>query len=180
MTVFAYGRRFGCSVSQVLPKEVTMKARSVLLVTASTLLACALSAQTATSTSSATTPTFLPAGELKWTDLDPAGAPGVKIADLWGDHAKGAFGAYMKLPAGFTTPLHTHTHAMKVIFVSGTYLQTPEGNSQARLGPGSYMFQPGGNYRHVTACDKSADCVFFVESEGPFDLKPVDAKAAAK
>ena len=158
-----------------------MKARSVLLVTASTLFAFALSAQTAT-TSSATTPTFLPAADLKWTDLDPARAPGVKIADLWGDHAKGAFGAYMKLPAGFMAPLHTHTHAMKVIFVSGTYLQTPEGKPQARLGPGSYMFQPGGNYRHVTACDKSADCVFFVESDGPFDLKPVDAKkpAAAK
>ena len=156
-----------------------MKARSTLLVTASALLASALSAQPAKSPSS-TTPTFLPAADLKWTDLDPKGAPGVKIADLWGDHAKGAYGAYIKLPAGFEAPLHTHTYAMKVIFVSGTYLQTPEGKSQARLGPGSYMFQPGGNYRHVTACDKSADCVFFVESDGPFDLKPVGAKAAAK
>lgn len=157
-----------------------MKARSVLLVTASALLASTLSAQPATTASSATTPTFLPAADLKWSDLDPAHAPGVKIADLWGDHAKGAFGAYMRLPAGFMAPLHTHTHPMKVIFLSGTYLQTPEGKSQARLGPGSYMFQPGGNYRHVTACDKSADCVFFVESDGPFDLKPVGAKAAAK
>jgi len=155
-----------------------MKARSVLLVTASALFASTLAAQPATSASSAT-PAFLPAADVKWTDLDPARAPGVKIADLWGDHTKGAFGAYMKLPAGFTAPLHTHTYAMKVIFVSGTYLQTPEGKSQARLGPGSYMFQPGGNYRHVTACDKSADCVFFVESDGPFDLKPVDAKGGA-
>jgi hypothetical protein len=57
----------------------------------------------------------MPAGDLKWTDLDPNGAPGVKVADLWGDHAKGAFGAYFKLPAGFAAPLHTHTHAMKVV-----------------------------------------------------------------
>jgi hypothetical protein len=35
------------------------------------------------------------------------------------------------------------------------------------------MMQPAGNYKHVTACDQSADCVFFVESDGPFDLKPV-------
>src|SRR5688572_27229140 len=44
-------------------------------------------------------PVFMPASGLKWTDLDPKGAPGVKVANLWGDHAKGAFGAYFKLPA---------------------------------------------------------------------------------
>jgi anti-sigma factor ChrR (cupin superfamily) len=150
-----------------------MRTRSILLVAASAALASTLSAQSTNLAQSATTPTFLPSADLKWVDLDPKGAPGVKIADLWGDHTKGAYGAYIKLPAGFTTPLHTHSHPMKVIFVSGTYLQTPEGKAQVRLGPGSYMMQPAGDYRHVTACDKSADCVFFVESDGPFDLKPV-------
>ena len=28
-------------------------------------------------------PVFMPAADLKWTDLDPTGAPGVKVADLW-------------------------------------------------------------------------------------------------
>jgi hypothetical protein len=43
------------------------------------------------------------------------------------------------------------------------------------------MMQPGGNYRHTTACDKASDCVFFVEGSGKFDLKPVEAgKAPAK
>ena len=126
-------------------------------------------------------PVFLPAGELKWTDLDPAGAPGVKIAALWGDPGKGAFGAYLKLPAGFVVPLHTHTHDMKVVFISGTYIQAPEGKPEVRLGPGSYMMQPGGNYRHTTSCDKAVDCVFFVEAGGAFDLKVVAAeKGAAK
>ena len=119
-------------------------------------------------------PIFLAAGDVKWADLDPSGAPGVKIADLWGDHTKGAFGAYFKLPAGFAAPLHTHTHAMKVVFLSGTYVQSPEGKAEVRLGPGGYMLQPGGSYRHVTSCDKASDCVFFVESDGPFDLKVVE------
>ena len=118
-------------------------------------------------------PVFMPAGDVKWADLDPTGAPGVKVADLWGDHAKGAFGAFFKLPAGFVAPLHIHTHAMKVVFLSGTYIQVPEGKAEVRLGPGSYMMQPGGNYRHTTSCDKAAECVFFVESNGNFDLKPV-------
>jgi Domain of unknown function (DUF4437) len=126
-------------------------------------------------------PVFMPAGDLEWTDLDPNGAPGVKVAELWGDHAKGAFGAFFKLPAGFVAPLHTHTHAMKVVFMSGTYIQAPEGKSEVRLGPGSYMMQPGANYRHTTSCDKTSECVFFVESDGMFDLKPVEAgKAPAK
>ena len=120
-------------------------------------------------------PIFLQAADLKWTDLDPAGAPGVKVASLWGDHAKGAFGAYFKLPAGFAVPLHTHTNAMKVVFLSGTYIQAPEGKAEVRLGPGSYMMQPGGNYRHTTSCDKASECVFFVEGSGKFDLKLVEA-----
>src|SRR6266571_3465141 len=68
-------------------------------------------------------PIIMPAGDLKWTDLDPTGAPGVKVADLWGDHTKGAFGAFFKFPAGFAAPLHTHTYDMKVVIVSGTFIQ---------------------------------------------------------
>ena len=127
-----------------------------------------------------TQPVFMAASDLVWTDLDPNGAPGVKVASLWGDPAKGAFGAYFKLPAGFAVPLHTHTHAMKVVFLSGTYIQAPEGKPEVRLGPGSYMMQPGGNYRHITSCDKASECLFFAESSGKFDLKVVEAKEPAK
>jgi len=65
--------------------------------------------------------------------------------------------------------------------VSGTYIQAPEGKPEVRLGPGSYMMQPGGNYRHTTACDKAAECLLFVESTGRFDLKPAgEGKPPAK
>jgi len=43
------------------------------------------------------------------------------------------------------------------------------------LGPGSYLMQPGGNYRHTTSCDKASECVFLAQSNGKFDLKLVDA-----
>ena len=164
-----------------------MIARSIVAIVASLTLALAALAQESrpakpkNAPKSAAQPVVLPAGELKWTDLDPAGAPGVKVVDLWGDHTKGAFGAYFRLPAGFAAPLHTHTRDMKLVFISGTYIQGPEGKPEFRLGPGSYLMQPGGNYRHTTSCDKASECVFFVESSGPFDLKPVAAgKAPAK
>lgn len=115
-------------------------------------------------------PVPIAAADLSWTALDPSGAPGVQIAPLWGDPSTGPFGAFLKLPAGFAAPLHTHTHPMKVVIVSGTYIQQPEGSPEFRLGPGSYLMQPGGNYRHITRCAPDADCIFFFESEGAFDL----------
>ena len=124
------------------------------------------------------TPIPKPAADLQWSDLDPTGAPGVKIARLWGDPTKGGFGAFFQLPAGFAVPLHTHTNPMNVVIVSGTYIQAPDGAPEFRLGPSSYLMQPGGNYRHTTSCDKALPCVFFVESEGPFDLHLVTQTAA--
>ena len=158
-----------------------MRARNVLTLVMTFALPVAVSAQGSGETKAKTAPkaaasrlVVMPASDVKWTDLDP-GAPGVKVADLWGSHANGTYGALFKLPAGFAAPLHTHTYDMKVVIVSGTYIQAPEGKPEFRLGPGSYFMQPGGNYRHTTTCDKASDCVFFVESKGKFDLKPVDA-----
>jgi hypothetical protein len=163
--------------------EESMRPRSVLTFALSVLLAAPVLAQApgTAKTSAAAKPVFTPAADLKWTDLDPVGAPGVKIATLWGDHTKGAFGAYFKLPAGFAVPLHTHTNVMRVAFLSGTYIQAPEGQPEVRLGPGSYMMQPGGNYKHTTSCDKASECLFFVLGSGKFDLKVVEPpKAPAK
>ena len=126
----------------------------------------------------ASAPVVVPAADLKWVDLDPTGAPGVKVADLWGDHTKGAFGAIFKLPAGFVAPLHTHTFPIKLVIVSGTYIQAPDGKPEFRLGPGSYLMQPGGNYRHTTSCDAASECVFLAQSAGKFDLKLVQAPKA--
>lgn len=159
-----------------------INARNVLVFVSSFALAVVVLAQGAKTDegAGARTPVPMPAADLKWTDLDPVGAPGVKVADLWGDHQKGAFGALFRLPAGFAVPLHTHTHDMKLVTVSGTYIQGPEGKPEFRLGPGSYLMQPGGNYRHTTSCDQASECVFFVESNGPFDLQPVVKPAAPK
>ena len=153
-----------------------MRSKSILAFAVSFVLATAVLAQkTAEPKASprAGTPIFIPASALKWADLNPTGAPGVKIADVWGDHAKGGYGAFLKFPAGFLSPLHTHTYDIKIVVISGTYTQAPEGKDAARLGKGSYAFQPGGSYKHISGCDKASACVLFIESTGPFDLLPV-------
>jgi anti-sigma factor ChrR (cupin superfamily) len=148
-----------------------VRGRNALAFLASFALAAVVSAQMATA------PVFMPAADLKWTDLDPTMAPGVKIADVWGDHTKGAFGAFTKFPAGFKAPLHTHTSECKIVVIKGTFLQAPEGKPEVRLGPGSYLLQPGGSYKHTTGCDAASECEFFIMGNGKFDLLPV---AAAK
>ena len=162
-----------------------MRARSVLTFAVSFVLPTAVLAQAPAAAkaksvprAAASAPVIVPAADMKWTDLDPTGAPGVKVADLWGDHTKGAFGAIFKLPAGFAAPLHTHTYAIKLTIVSGTYIQAPEGKPEFRLGPGSSLLQPGGNYRHTTSCDTASECVFLAQSNGKFDLKLVQAPKA--
>ena len=149
-----------------------------VLVSSLAAMGLVLAAGTAnTEQSSAVSPIALPAADLNWTELDPTGAPGVKVADLWGDHRTGAFGAIFRLPPGFSAPLHKHTHAMKLVILAGTYIQGPEGQPEFRLGPSSYLMQPGGTYRHTTSCDPASECIFFVESSGAFDLQPATAES---
>ncbi len=166
-----------------------MRPRNVLAFAVSFLLTAAVLAQASGEPKAksvlkagAAKAVIVPSSDLKWTDLDP-NAPGVKNADVWGDHTKGAFGGFTKFPAGFVAPLHTHTNAMKIVVISGTFIHGPEGKPEVRLGPGSYLMQSGGNYRHTTSCDKASECLFFIQSNGKFDIKPVDAAkpaAAAK
>ena len=138
--------------------------RKPLVVALFTLAIAGCSREHAATTPTAqSAPIIKPAADLTWADLDPKGAPGVKVATLWGDVAKGPFGAFFELPAGFAAPLHTHTNEMKLVIVSGTYIQAPQGKNAVRLGPGSYLLQPGGNYQHTTSCDPAAPCIFFVE-----------------
>lgn len=152
-----------------------MKKR-ILAVIVSFLVAGALLAQAA----DAKKAVIWPAADLKWMDMTD-GPPGSKIVDFWGDHTKGAYGALIKFPAGFAAPLHTHTSDMRLVVVSGTVIHTPDGKPAVKLGPGSYLMQPGKTYRHTTACDKVSECVFFAEADGKFDIIMVDgAKAPEK
>jgi quercetin dioxygenase-like cupin family protein len=153
-----------------------MRVRNALAFASAFAVAAVVSAQGSGQGTTGTAAVIMPAADLKWGDLDPTGAPGVKSADVWGDHTQGAFGGFTKFPAGYVAPLHTHTNDLKIVVISGTFIHTPEGKPAARLGPGSYLMQSGGNYRHTTACDKASECLFFIQSTGKFDLIPVEKK----
>jgi quercetin dioxygenase-like cupin family protein len=150
-----------------------MRVKSFLAVAVCLLAASAVLGQSAMG--AAGTPTIRPAADMKWAPISPDN-PQVMISDLWGDHTKGAYGALIKFPAGWETPLHTHTSDFRIVVISGTFIHTPQGKPASSLTAGSYLFQPGGTYVHATACGKASECMIFTEGNGAFDLKPVEPK----
>jgi mannose-6-phosphate isomerase-like protein (cupin superfamily) len=117
--------------------------------------------------------TVTAASELKWMD-NPA-VKGAKQAVLWGDPAKGPYGTLKSMPGGTMLGLHTHTHAQRVVLVSGTIEFNLEGEAKKDLGAGSYVSIPAGA-PHDASCKAGADCVYFEEGMGAADFKPVAKK----
>ena len=110
--------------------------------------------------------------QLKWV-ANPAAA-GVMMATAWGDPDKGAHGAFHKFPAGFSAPLHTHSASTKVVVISGTMAMAGADGKETRFPPGSFYTQPS-TYAHVTRCLEGSSCLIYLEADGKWDLKPVDA-----
>lgn len=121
--------------------------------------------------SAASTARIVAGGELKWVDVPDTPA---KMATVKGDAAKGPHASFIKLPGGFSAPLHSHSADHDVVVVAGTLTLTPEGGAAKKLGPGSW-FEFTGKKKHVTTCDAGADCVLFIAAKAAWDLVPAEA-----
>jgi quercetin dioxygenase-like cupin family protein len=106
--------------------------------------------------------------DLQWQDVPDS--PGVKIAAVDGDPGKGASHFMIKLPDGFSAPLHHHTADHYVTVVSGTLVLTVDGK-ETWLPAGSYFHFVGGK-THLTRCAPGADCVLSVDTRGKWDVVP--------
>ena len=118
-------------------------------------------------------PVTMTPDQLKWVP-NPA-ATGVMMATAWGDPSKGPFGAFNKFVAGFTAPLHTHSASTRIVVISGTMSMTGEDGKEIKFPAGSFYTQPN-TFPHVTKCLAGADCIIYIETDGKWDLKPVEAK----
>ena len=121
------------------------------------------------------------AKDLKWTPLDPKlGAKGPSTAVLWGDPASGEHGFLIKIPAGGTSPAHTHSADYHAVVVQGTVMNyAPDDKAPKEMPPGSYYSQPG-NMAHITACKAGKECMSYVYIKGKFDFAPAgDAGAGS-
>lgn len=148
-----------------------MKTMAFAVLAVSTLL----SATSALAKDKAKEDVVWPAESVKW---EAGPVAGTKVAKLWGDWMKGGpYGVLVKFDAGQINALHHHTHALKIVIMSGTFVHKSDGAPETKLGPGSYLMQAAGK-KHVSGCAPGADCTFFMSSDGKFDLID-DSKAAA-
>ena len=101
--------------------------------------------------------------------------PGVKKAVLWGDPEAGPYGAFTKFDPGLANPPHTHTNEVRIVVLRGAYIYKPKDGKERRVVPGTYISVPAGDV-HVSGGDKKEGALFYEESQGKFDLVPVDKK----
>lgn len=95
----------------------------------------------------------------------------LKASPAYGDLSKGMHGTFIKMPARFVSPLHTHTEDYFGIVIEGVGANTQEGGQDVALPAGSYWLQKG-KERHVTKCVSETDCLFFIYQPGRFDYLP--------
>ena len=96
-------------------------------------------------------------------------------APAYGDLAHGAHGTFIKMPAGFTSKVHTHTEDYWGVVIAGVAVNQKPGSADVALPVGSYWFQKGGE-RHVTKCISPLECIFFINQGGKFDYLSDGAK----
>jgi hypothetical protein len=119
---------------------------------------------------------FTPVDDQKWDDLG-----GPKMATISGDYKKGPYTGLLKLPGGFTSPMHTHSGSYEAILVTGSmthWIKGEDGSKAPKLNPGSYWTVPA-KLEHISACAKGPDCVIYVWQKTKFDFTVTDAPAGA-
>jgi len=89
-------------------------------------------------------------------------------APAFGDLAHGPQATFIKMPAGYVSPVHTHSEDYWAVVVSGVMVNKKPDGPDVSLPAGSYYFQKGGE-PHVTKCVSPDGCVFFVSQNGKFD-----------
>ena len=90
------------------------------------------------------------------------------VGPAYGDLSKGPHGTFIKMPAGFVSPVHIHTEDYWGVVISGVAANGLPGAKDVQLPVGSYWFQKGGE-DHVTKCLSPNECIFFISQTGKFD-----------
>jgi hypothetical protein len=96
----------------------------------------------------------------------------LQAGPAYGDLQHGRHGTFIHMPAGFVSPVHTHTEDYFAVVIKGIGANQLPGGKIIPLPVGSYWFQKG-EEAHVTQCLSKEPCVFFIVQPGKFDYVPV-------
>jgi hypothetical protein len=77
------------------------------------------------------TATTLKPEELQWRPVDPHNPSGPQMAALWGHPTSGPYGALLRVPAGFESPMHRHSSDERVVVLQGASVHWVQGEDPA-------------------------------------------------
>jgi quercetin dioxygenase-like cupin family protein len=111
------------------------------------------------------------AADLQWGDCPAIFPPGCKISVLRGNPAEPGADVFLRVPAGYTIPAHSHTSAERMVLVSGQLDVTYAGHATASLKRGDYAYGPA-LVPHTARCNGPEACTLFIAFNGAVDALP--------
>lgn len=111
--------------------------------------------------------------KLQWADCPPTFPPGCKMTVLHGDPAKPAADIFLRVPAGYTIPAHSHTSAERMVLVSGQLDVTYAGHATVSLKRGDYAYGPP-KLPHTARCMGAEACTLFIAFNSAVDALPFE------
>ena len=113
--------------------------------------------------------TIVDIDKVEWQPLKLEGLPpGIEIAALRGDLAKGGGEILLRVPANYTVPNHSHTSDELYVWLRGAFTYVAADGREVEIDGPAYISLPG-NTPHALKCH-SEPCVFYVRYGRPFDL----------
>jgi quercetin dioxygenase-like cupin family protein len=113
--------------------------------------------------------TIVEIGKMQWAPLKLEGLPpGIEIATLRGDLAKGGGEILLRTPAGYKVPNHSHTSDELYLWLQGSFTYVSADGKRQEMSAPAYISLPG-QTPHALECG-SQQCVFYLKYSRPFDL----------
>ena len=117
-------------------------------------------------------------GKMEWAPLQLQGLPpGIEIASLRGDLAKGGGEIVLRTPPRYVVPNHSHTSDETYVWLKGDFTYVAADGTRQKIASPAFISLPG-NTPHALECGDEP-CVFYLRYGRSFDLH-VHAMPAAK
>ena len=109
--------------------------------------------------------------KMEWAPLKLDGfAPGIEIASLRGDLAKGGAEILLRTPPKYVVPNHSHTSDEVYVWLKGAFTYIAADGTRQEMDAPAYISLPGNAPPHTIECG-DGPCVFYIRYSRPFDLQ---------
>jgi quercetin dioxygenase-like cupin family protein len=115
--------------------------------------------------------------DIPFAPFNPEQPEGINVFAITGDFKAGPFTAIARFPAGYRSPLHSHTANYTGVALNEGLVHGSTADAAGAVPKGSFWFQPSGE-PHVDACESEEPCYLLATFDGAVDMVPSDTPVA--